>query len=375
MMPVEVFRSFRELPPEWLTFLEDRASEDFFASAAWLRTLVEHGLPDTDGLFLLGVRGGQGSPVALLPAFRTIERRAGMAIPFTRNLTNLYSTGFAPAFGHGVDKVALAENFASRIAAQRHPVLHFDALDAEEPWVGAFVDTLGRHKYAVHLYRHFGNWQESLDGRSAAEYLAQRNGALREILRRKRRRLERDAELSFSIITGSVDVEPAIAEYERIYASSWKEAEPFPLFHAELVRAAARAGCLRLGFCRLGRINVAVQLWIVSGGRATVLKLAHDESARQHSVGSLLLSHMIAHLVDVEHIRQIDFGRGDDTYKREWASCRRQLMGLLAASPRSAGGLATTLLDILPSKIKTLLRRGPDRSAERPKSQSGERKE
>ena len=85
---------------------------------------------------------------------------------------------------------------------------------------------------------------------------------------------------------------------------------------------------------------MAVQFWIVEAGQATVLKLAHDEAAKADSPGTVLTALMLQHLLDQEHVGQIDFGRGDDAYKRLWASQRRQRIGVVLANPRHPRGLA-----------------------------------
>jgi CelD/BcsL family acetyltransferase involved in cellulose biosynthesis len=49
---------------------------------------------------------------------------------------------------------------------------------------------------------------------------------------------------------------------------------------------------------------------------------------------------MLRHLLDEERVTQIDFGRGDDDYKRGWATARRQMTGALLVNPWHISGAA-----------------------------------
>ena len=89
-----------------------------------------------------------------------------------------------------------------------------------------------------------------------------------------------------------------------------------------------------------------MQFWVVKDGRATVLKLAHDEAFKAHSPGTVLTALMLRHLLDQEHVAAIDFGRGDDAYKQGWATQRRQRIGLLLVNPRRPAGSAALLRHI-----------------------------
>ena len=99
---------------------------------------------------------------------------------------------------------------------------------------------------------------------------------------------------------------------------------------------------LRLGVMWSGSQPIAAQYWIVRDGVATVLKLAHDDAWRALSPGTVLTAHVIRGLIADEGVRELDFGRGDDPYKRSWAALRRQRVGVLLAAawrPRGAAML------------------------------------
>lgn len=103
----------------------------------------------------------------------------------------------------------------------------------------------------------------------------------------------------------------------------------------------APLGALRFGLWSIGDTPVAAQIWVVHGGRATVLKLAHDDAFKAHSPGTVLTAMMLRHLLDVEHVVELDFGRGDDDYKKTWVRQRRQRIGMLLVDPlRPAGAMA-----------------------------------
>jgi hypothetical protein len=225
--------------------------------------------------------------------------------------------------------------FCRRWAATR-----LDALAAD--WPGTAPLLTGARQAGLRALRfdHFGNWHEPVAGLDWAAYLARRPGALRETVRRRLRRAERMPEARFAVLTRPEAMAAGVAAFESVYARSWKDPEPFPGFNAALIHATARSGLLRLGVWSIAEQPVAVQVWVVEHGRATVLKLAHDETARAHSPGTVLTALMLRRLLDQERVTEIDFGRGDDAYKQGWAPARRQRGGMMLVNPRRGAGLA-----------------------------------
>ncbi|MBV8592001.1 MAG: GNAT family N-acetyltransferase [Acetobacteraceae bacterium] len=225
---------------------------------------------------------------------------------------------------------------------RRWAVIRLDALAPEDPEWRPLTIGLRRSGLLSYWFDHFGNWYQPLQ--TWPDYLAARSGSLRETIRRKTKRLAWEIE----ILDGTERLEHGIAEFETVYNRSWKEPEPFPAFNPALMRLAAARGMLRLGISRFEGRSVAAQFWIVEKlpghHRATVLKLAHDEAHKAQSPGTVLTAFMIRALLERDAVQEIDFGRGDDPYKRLWAGIRRQRKGLLLINPRRPRGLSNLAL-------------------------------
>jgi len=147
-------------------------------------------------------------------------------------------------------------------------------------------------------------------GRDFAAWWATRPGQLRETVRRKRGKVT---------LRIARDFDPADwAAYEAIYATSWKPAEGAPDFLRTFAKAEGAAGRLRLGLAATGDKPVAAQFWTIEDGTAFIHKLAHDPAAAAHSPGTVLSHAMFAMAIDEDRVNSIDFGTGDDRYKRDW---------------------------------------------------------
>src|SRR5260370_19323105 len=130
--------------------------------------------------------------------------------------------------------------------------------------------------------------------------MAQRPSAMLATWRRKLRKGEESGGLGFRLYGDPADVESGIVSYETVYRASWKQAEPYPRFIPDLGRACATLGALRLGILHLGDKPVAAQIWILSRGRATVFKLAHDHRHDEPSPGTLLSTRLMEQVLEID---------------------------------------------------------------------------
>jgi hypothetical protein len=178
---------------------------------------------------------------------------------------------------------------------------------------------------------------------------------LKSTVKRKAAPLQRDGRLVFEMIDLEGDWRRGVEIYQAIYASSWKPAEPHPHFIQALLEKMARVA--RLGVAMIEGKPAAAQIWLAQQGRATIFKLAHDPVFDRQSPGTLLTHWMLQLLHEQDGVREVDFGRGDDTYKRLWLAHCQDREGVLAANPRTLKGLLAVAADILPSRVAKFLRR------------------
>ena len=210
---------------------------------------------------------------------------------------------------------------------------------------------------AVARFDHFGNWHEDVAGLDwrpgwpgVPERCAKRSGGGRG---------GRSGWPARDLVCTPIsnDLASGIAAFEAVYARSWKDPEPFPAFNPAQIRAAAALGLARVGVWWIGDAPAAAQFWIVEHGRATVLKLAHDEAFKAHSPGTVLTAWMIRHMLEQEQVTALDFGRGDDPYKQGWVADRGQRTGLLLINPRYPRGMLALSRHVL-GRVRARLRAG-----------------
>ncbi|HEX4366187.1 MAG TPA: GNAT family N-acetyltransferase [Rhodopila sp.] len=342
----ETFASVAALPPDALALLDN--APGLFAGRAWWNVVQSHAMPPGTEASFIVIRTA-GRIAALLPMLRTGGRLGSLTTPYTCEYSPLFAAELDPS-------ARIAAMAAFGALCRPSGCVRLDALPAE--WMYLADLETGTRQVGLRVLRfdHFGNWHEDVAGLDWAAYLSGRPGALRETIRRRLRRAETLADARFDLFAHPEEMDQAVEAFEFVYHRSWKDAEPFPTFNAALIRATAALGLLRLGVWSIGTQPVAAQFWVVRNGRATVLKLAHDEAFKTHSPGTVLTALMLRHLLDQEHVAAIDFGRGDDAYKQGWATSRRQRIGLLLVNPWRVSG-AVNLLRHTAGRVRATITR------------------
>jgi CelD/BcsL family acetyltransferase involved in cellulose biosynthesis len=357
-MRVHSFDSLDALLPEYQAVFEEAGRASFYSSLAWWRCVCETATDEDDVIRIYGLVSDDGRPKGVLVGrFRAPGRF--LEARTLRSLSNMYTMVFEPVLAADTDVEAAANAFVATMRSERPTwdAVHLDALDRDAPAFEAFATAFRAQGFVVHPYFHFGNWYEPTAGDSHEAYFKRRPSRLRNTVKRKRKKLESTTELKITLVDGRDGLEEAMAAYDEVYQRSWKEPEPYPRFTGTLAKAAADCGALRMGVLFVDGAPVAAQIWLLGGGRATIYKLAYDEAFKEYSVGSILTDRIARHVLDVDRVAEIDFGRGDDPYKKDWLAERRERWGMIACNTRSPLGLLSALRHVAPARIKRALGR------------------
>jgi hypothetical protein len=334
-MPVYKNPDFRGPPPGLAAIFAEGGQQSFFSLPHWYDLLTRFGIP-------------QGTEIRVY----TDERPGSMmAVPLKiskngrlnclSSLANFYSVEHeliaAPDANLEVGLTAILSDITAE--RPRWSCIRFSELDPGATSYHALVRRLRGAGLAVECTPGAATWYETTVGLDFDRYLADRPSQLRNTCRRKRRRLRTSHTLDFAFFSDGSGIEQAVSDYERVYAASWKEREPFPQFIPSLIRLAAELGALRLGIYYIDGIPAAAQFWIVWQGRAIIYKLAHDKRFDEFSLGTLLTMEMVERVLTSDTPHEINLGRGDDLYKSLWLSKRRERWGITAANLRTVEGL------------------------------------
>ena len=236
-------------------------------------------------------------------------------------------------------------------------VLNIRPVDLSLPGVQRLHGALTELGLRTQTYFCFGNWYLNVDGRSYHEYFKDLPSVIRKNVPYYRRRLEKTARVRTEIYMHLEDLDAATRDYETIYNSSWRDSEGYPNFIRGLIRTAAEQGWLRMGVFYIDDEPAAAQLWIVHGGFASIYKICYAEKFAKFSVGSILTADMLEHVLDIDRVREVDYLTGDDSYKANWMSHRRERWGIMAFNPKTIRGNLGILRHIGGKSLKTRVER------------------
>jgi hypothetical protein len=153
--------------------------------------------------------------------------------------------------------------------------------------------------------------------------MASRPSRVRNTIARKARKLEREHGYSIRLFQDT-DLPQALRDYDTVYQKSWKANELYGQFIEGLAETLSTAGWLRLAVLYAAQEPIAAQFWFVAYGKASIFKLVYDQEWKHYSPGSVLTSYLMQHVIDIDKVTEIDFLTGNDAYKLDWMTERRE---------------------------------------------------
>ncbi len=304
--------------------LVDEAPLAPFNKLSWFQRVARHWQDDFEPLVVRAWNEGQHCWLFLA------RQKDGSLV----SLANWYTLAFRPVSSSKADpdllyaiakRMSSARSVPSRITLS--PVPRGDGTSDE------LRTAFKRAGWIVLRHQSSTSWTANVEGKSFADYWAERPSQLRNTAKRKAKKSDIDAEVHTSF-----DAE-AWAGYEAVYGASWKGEEGAAAFLREMAEAEGLAGSLRLGVARHEGNIIAAQFWTVNEGVAYIHKLAHNEDFRELSPGTILSEAMFKHVIDHDKVSVIDFGTGNDAYKADWMDRSDPLDTLRLFKWRSISGL------------------------------------
>jgi hypothetical protein len=322
------YHRWNQLPRNAGEFFATAGKESVFFSLPWYENLTENGLDD-DRSVLLACVFDKDRLVALLP----LEKHDGNHY---HSLKHLYTS---------LSSLLLAQSNREEImdcmveGLKNLPVdfLKLEPIAEDDSNLKLLQEMLESSGYTCRRNHKFYNWFHRTNGQTFADYMSARPSRVRNTVDRKMRKLKRDHGYNIRLYTDK-NLQQGLVDYHSVYTASWKAEEQFVGFIEGLAEQFSRYGWLRLAILYIGDIPAAAQFWFVANGKASIFKLVYDEFWKKYSPGTILTAYLIKRVIKVDQVEEIDFLTGNDAYKQEWMSERRERFRLCCyttAAPKS----------------------------------------
>jgi hypothetical protein len=367
---IQYYKDFASLPESFAPLLEQAEEKGFFHTQPWFEFLMEY-VWENDQLRLYAVADAAGKPLLLAPLRFTVFDGA---VPFAKTLASIghqenfsvLSLHFNPAAEVQPLQVLTAFFKAlrnSKTIAEPYAmdVLRLWPVEAGSEQAALIQQALRASGYRVQAYANSFNRYEDTTGIGFEDYFASRSSNHRYNVRRRQRNMEKAGDLEIDIYAQEMSAEElqsAIDDYVIGTVECWQSPASLssrPMLN--LIRLAARQGCLRLGVLKFNGRPIAGQFWIVTGGVAHCMRLAFHEDYKKWAPGVVLTRHILAHVLDNDQVDTIDFGLGAEEYKEKWMKGSRGYAGFMAFNPGTLRGTFFAAKHIIGQPVKRFIAR------------------
>jgi len=343
---VEVYRHLDDLPTDVIQLFENPEQVNFQLGLPWLINLVKTVYKGHEGIRLYVLRR-LGRPMVVLPILAT-KMATGWQV---QGLSNYYTSFYEPIIETEIDISPLIQ----AVLKAHAPVvsMRFSPMNPASATYKKLKNALLANRLHPFTFFCFGNWYLDVSGDWDA-YFKSRSGTLRNTIKRMTKKFEADGG-TMDLHRDAHNLHEALEDYQKVYTTSWKEAEPYPEFIPGLIQIYADQGALRLGIARLNGQAIAAQLWVMVNKKSFIFKVAYDENFKSYAPGTLVTAMLMKHVLAHDNVTEVDFLTGDDLYKKNWMSHRRERWGIIAYNPKTLGGAAGFLREVLGRALRPVI--------------------
>ena len=338
------YSDWNQLPESANALFVQGEKDSVFFSRAWLECLTTTALDDNHSLVLACVVTGD-RVMAILPLIESTGNKIWYSIRH----------GFTPLYS-----LLLTDDDQEQVlycltqALSQLPVngLLLEPVADDDSKINNLHRSLQSAGFSCeHIFRSY-NWIYRLQGQTYAEYMAARPAQLRNTIARKKRKLEREHGYEIRLFIGDEALQ-GMPDYYVAYNASWKQNEIKNAgFQDCFVEDFSRAGWSRLAILYIKKQPVAAQIWFVHHKKASIFRLAYDKAWRAYSTGSILTSFLMEYVIDTDRVNEIDFLTGNDAYKQDWMSERRERFLLSCVKSKIPANRYERFVEALKRKLK-----------------------
>jgi len=348
-MKFNCYSHWSQLPASVDLLFEHSAKESMFLTRQWFETLYGATFEEGQSLLLVSVIH-KDHVLALLPLLEANEQGQS----FSHRYTALYSLLLAE------EKQSEVLNCLAKGLSQM-PVhsLQLSPVAEDDSKLLSLQQALQAYGYEHHQHFFFYNWIHRTAQQSFAQYMAGRPAQLRNTIARKQRKLEREHKCEIRLFMGA-EVQQGLVDYHAAYSASWKAHEQYLSLLDGLAINLSVPGWTRLAVLYIDGKAAAAQLWFVVQAKASIFRLAYDEEWKRYSPGSILTSYLMQYVIDTDKVEEIDFLTGNEAYKQDWMSLRRQRCRLVFVKQHKLQNNSGPLMTMIRNAFKTLFNKRPD---------------
>lgn len=318
------YNQWSQLPESASKLFEEHEQRSLFLSKCWLENITSYSLPSENRLLLVCVIENK-EILAVLPMMQCPQ--GGL-----NALSSHFTTLFSLLISNSTQRKSILNCLAKGLSQLPYHPIQFEPIDPNDINMKALEKSLHEYNLQGFPYFKFYNWTHQTNKQTFEEYIDSRPAYLRNTIRRKQRKLEREQKHEIKLYK-NINIKQALTDYHKVYTSSWKANEYFSDFTPNLVKHMSELGWLRLGILYIDSKPIAAQIWFVVHTTASIYRLAYDEKWKKYSPGSILTEYLMRHVINIDKVSEIDFLTGNEPYKQDWMTYRKERIGIRFANP------------------------------------------